>query len=208
MNVSSLNVPILLIEKVFGTYYVGIYSISFRLLSYTNNLVIRGLSEVFLPFMSKSEKDLRKIFSYFGKFTVLMSMIYLPIVLFSKYYIPFLFKSSFMGSSKIISIIGVWLFTVAVVSPYTSIFIARKRAELGLALNTILLITRAGAIMMGRYTGFWISMWIMALIGSFFFTLFGAISHELAGVKSAKNLSVLVSLQLLIIIVSVFVTNY
>lgn len=206
LNSSSLNVPILLINKIFGDYYTGLYSISFRLLSYTNSIITRGFSETFLPFMSKSEEDLKRIFQFFWKMAMLLGFIYIPVVLFPSVYIPILFEKSFLESAFIISILGVWHYTVAVSSPYTSVFIARKRTELGLILNLLLLILRSLAIIVGKYVGFWGSMWMMSIIGSTTFTIFALISNKLAEVRIRKNITTLLIFQIIILSISIFIS--
>lgn len=136
-NTISGNLPLLLLEKSLGSKIFGLFALAYRILVATNGLLTKAISEIFLPYISKSTKDKEMVFKLFPSICLFFFVIYLTISITSPIFVPVLFGRENFTISNLISILCIWMFAQIAVSPFTTIIIAEKKSHISLALAIV-----------------------------------------------------------------------
>ena len=168
LNRFSFNSPIFFIKKLFDDKILGFYSLAHRLLLVTGDIWSSALSDVFLPYFSKSEEDERRIFHNFLLSSSVVFLLYFAVSALSDYYINILFGTEFMTVSSIIRILNPWLFSVIVVGPYTSAFLVHQKTGTNLFINIFLIGGRIGALLLGSIWSYKVSFIFFSVISVIF----------------------------------------
>jgi len=203
LNRFSSNSPIFFIKKLFDDKILGFYSIAHRLLLVTGDIWSSALSEVFLPYFSKSEEDERKIFHNFLLSSSVMFLLYFAVSALSDYYINILFGTDFMAVSPIIRILNPWLFSAIVVGPYTSAFPVHRKTGTNLLINIFLIFGRIGALLLGSIWNYRASLIFFSIVGVIFNDFMLILSFRYARISFYSALLVMILNQL-----SLFALNF
>jgi len=195
LNTVSFNLPVFVIKTLFGEMILGFYSLAFRLLIAVNRVMSQALSQTFLPYFSKSRSDELRIFIRFYLLAIFFYPLYLGVSLLSDFYVVLLFGSDYLEVSTMIKLLVPWLFSVAVISPYTSSFTVHKKANIGLILNILLLLSRIGSMIIGSKFSYVVSLLLFSLTSTLFFDLMLLFSFKFAKVKFVNNLLLMLVLQ-------------
>ncbi|MCD6417515.1 oligosaccharide flippase family protein [bacterium] len=198
LNTFSYNLPVFLIEKYFGNYALGLYSLAYRTLLMANRIFSQVATQTFLPYMSKSPDDEKTILEKYHYLALLLFPIYFAIGSFARYYVPFIFGVKNAGIIPIIKIIVPWMFAVAVCNPATSAyFVHRKNFEL-LVVNILLLAARLLSFILFADEGLHLALKIFSAASAFFFTIIFVRSYTFAKVKYIKALTIIASMEVIL----------
>jgi len=182
LNNVSLNIPVFFIRSLFGERILGFYALAYRLLIMAIQVWSSALSDMFLPYFSKSEEDEKKLFNNCLLFASIFFFPFFGISTLSDYYINILYGNKFVEVSSIIKILTPWLFSVAVISPYTSAFLVHQKAGMGLIISILLIGARVGTLFVGSFWDYKMSLILFSFISVVFFDIMLVLSFRYAHV--------------------------
>ena len=201
LNTLSFNLPVFLIEMLFGDLVLGFYSLAYRTLLTANRLFSQVIAQTILPYMSKSVEDEKNILAKFHYLPMLLFPMYFLMCSLSDYYVPFIFGRGNIEIAVIIKILAPWMFATAVCSPITASYIVHKRNLELLFLNIVLLLARAVSLLVFTDNGYNLPFLLFTVVSVFFFILFLVRSYQFAQAKFKKVLLLIVSMEIVLFLV-------
>ena len=128
------NADNMIIGRIFGQTYLGLYSKSFAIISIPPNLLSRVLSAVMLPSFSKLQDQPEKIGRVYLNMTKVIAMTATPIMiligLYTEIFISVVFGDGWMGAKPYIQIFCVSGVIASINTLLGSVIISRGRSDL------------------------------------------------------------------------------
>lgn len=153
-NTAGLQLPALIFSSVFGPVAVGLYSLSYRILSLPISLVGQAIGKVFLSYGSDA-KNSGQLGGLVKKTHNILAQVSLPPTIFILITGPeifaFVFGEPWREAGVIAQWLAPWLFLTFITSPLSILFTIRERQAQALALQLVLLAGRLLAIGIGIY---------------------------------------------------------
>jgi len=151
INTLSLQLPILILSKYFDIKFIGMFSLSQRVLSLPISFIGSSVGQVFFQKASVSNAQelqiliintIRKLF-FLGLIPFSILLVYGDLIF------SFIFGKNWLIAGYISQILSVWLFIVFCVSPVSIIYDIKQKQKEALIFNILLVIGRAGALILG-----------------------------------------------------------
>lgn len=135
------QIDYLLVGKLIGSSYLGIYSFAFILTDTFRSQITGILGQVMYPIYAELQNDPKKLSEYFLKVIRYNALIIYPImvmfIIFSKYMIPLIFGIKWQDSVVIVEILSVSVMIHMLVNSNTQLIRAYGKAKLELRMQFI-----------------------------------------------------------------------
>jgi O-antigen/teichoic acid export membrane protein len=171
LNSLSAQLPILLLSSFFTSTVIGYYSLGYRVLTLPMGLIGTSLGQVFFQRAAKArfEGNLGELLEKLVPHLVVVSVFpFLILVLFAEELFKIIFGVQWAEAGIYAEILAPWVFIAFVVSPISTLFSVLEKQRISLLENIILVISRAGSLIIGGFLGnVFIALILFSFIGSF-----------------------------------------
>ncbi len=156
LNITSWQLPALLLSTFFGASVVGYYALAFRLMSLPMNFIGRSIGQVFFQRASvaKSNGKLAEVVEETFSHLVKVSMFPILILTLTGQDIFVLaFGEQWRESGTYVQILGAWSFFWFISSPLSTLFTVLERQKDFLYIQIGIFISRLLSLLIGGYVG-------------------------------------------------------
>ncbi len=190
INQFSGNAPILILGMIIEPVYMGIYFFASQLIGVPIGMFTNAINQVFFPvFAGKKDGDIGSMVS---RYIRLISYVGIPLLmLFSfiaMYAVNLLFGSKWGDAIPLIPTMVILYGAGLYVTPISGIPFIKRKPGWELIWNTIALIIKAGAMLIGLQTSFITAIWAYAVSGAVMSFVFYFMSMYLIKVNLGHTL--------------------
>ncbi len=152
LNTISIQLPALLIAVFFSPVVVGFYALSHRILSVPMSLIGSAIGQVFFQRASQAKNDGTLplvVENTFMHLLLIAGLPFLLLIIIGPEVFMVVFGARWIEAGVFAQILAPWLFFVFLGSPISTLYIVLERQEIGLVFNIILVLSRAGSLIIG-----------------------------------------------------------
>ena len=170
LNVVSLQLPVLLLARFFGTYVAGHYALSYRVLGLPAMLVGQAVGQVFFSAAAFLKNDSAALGRLTERTAISLFYVGLPVftaLLFNgRRVFAFLFGQEWATAGVYAQIMAPWFFLWIVSSPLSQLLTVREWQGASLGFTVIELTLRFVSVYVGAILGHpWLSIALLAISG-------------------------------------------
>jgi O-antigen/teichoic acid export membrane protein len=156
INNLSWQLPSLMLLYFFSETIVGYYSLSSRLILLPMNLVGSSIGQVFYQrtaeLRSNPENLSRSVYLVFRRLAAIGLFPAVVLGIAGPELFKIVFGTNWLEAGRYAQILSPWMFILFISSPLSTLFATLERQELGLIVNSVILITRFAALVIGGLT--------------------------------------------------------
>lgn len=192
LNYISSQLPVLIFKPLFGSLLLGYYSFSHRYISIPIQLISKSVSGVLIEkaaSLRHKKDDLRNmVYSLFKRQFIFGIVPFAILGLWGKEIFSIIFGKEWEQAGIMAELLSPWLFAVLLGSPLSSIATAFERQKFSMVFNTLFLLFRIVAILLGFFLthSVYITVLIYSLTGFMFFCYLTYYTLNLAEVPVKK----------------------
>lgn len=156
LNVSSWQLPSLLLPVFFSPVQVGYYALAYRLIVLPMDLVGGAIQQVFFQRASNAERDGNLDELAESVFTVLLRIGLFPMLtlaLIGQELFSVVFGSAWAEAGLYTQLLAVWALIWFISSPLSTIYMVQEKQAFGLTINLANFVTRFVALVAGGLAG-------------------------------------------------------
>jgi lipopolysaccharide exporter len=156
LNVSSWQLPSLLLPIFFSPVQVGYYALAFRLIVLPMDLIGSAIQQVFFQRASNAERAGNLAELTEPVFTVLLRIGVFPMLtlaLIGEELFSVVFGAAWAEAGLYTQLLAVWALVWLISSPLSSIYMVQEKQSFGLWINIANFVTRLGALVAGGMLG-------------------------------------------------------
>lgn len=156
LNVSSWQLPSLLLPVFFSPVQVGYYALAYRLIVLPMDLVGSAIQQVFFQRASNAERDGDLANLTESVFTVLLRIGLFPMLtlaLIGEELFSVVFGTAWAEAGLYTQLLAVWAVVWFISSPLSTIYMVQEKQTFGLQVNIANFVTRLAAIVAGGMLG-------------------------------------------------------
>ena len=156
LNTASVNLPPLMLAILFSPSIAGLYALGYRVVARPSQVVGGAVNQVFFRRAVDSKRDgtlgvlADKTFYYL---TLLVGFPFLFLCITGPALFEIVFGGQWREAGFYVQILSPWLFCVFLGTPLSNLNIILEVQAIGLLVNALLLLTRAGSLMVGAWLG-------------------------------------------------------
>ena len=173
LNITSLQVPVLLLGTFFNTAIVGFYSLSYRFISLPMSIIGSSIGQVFFQKSSELKNDkkaLKKItLQTYKKLFKIGIIPFAIITVFGDYIFAFVFGKDWIVAGEYAQLLAIWILFLFIHSPITNLFATLEKQKDALLFNIIIIFSRILIISLGGYffKDIYITIFLYSVLGIF-----------------------------------------
>ena len=173
LNITSLQVPVLLLGTFFNTAIVGFYSLSYRFISLPMSIIGSSIGQVFFQKSSELKNDkkaLKKItLQTYKKLFKIGVIPFAIITVFGDYIFAFVFGKDWIVAGEYAQLLAIWILFSFIHSPISSLFTTLEKQKDALLFNIIIIFSRILIISLGGYffKDIYITIFLYSVLGIF-----------------------------------------
>lgn len=178
LNILANQLPVMLIGVYFGPIVLGFYALILKVLNLPLTMIGKSVSQVFFQAVSDAENNnentsvlvrstsIKLFLLIIGPMTILM--------LFGEELFCFVFGDEWMEAGYLAKYFALFYITRFVFYSQSSLFAVKRKLGIELVLNTTLLISQVGSIVIGNiyFTNYVDTFVLMAISGFVMYTIF------------------------------------
>ena len=156
LNVSSWQLPSLLLPIFFSPVQVGYYALAFRLIVLPMDLVGSAIQQVFFQRASNAERDGGLAALTESVFTVLLRIGLFPMLtisLIGEELFSVVFGAAWAEAGLYTQLLAVWAVVWFISAPLSTIYMVKEKQAFGLQVNIANFVTRLAALVAGGVLG-------------------------------------------------------
>ena len=156
LNVSSWQLPSLLLPIFFSPVQVGYYALAFRLIVLPMDLIGGAIQQVFFQRASNAERDGDLASLTESVFTVLLRIGLFPMLtlsLIGEELFSIVFGAAWAEAGLYTQLLAVWAVVWFISSPLSTIYMVQEKQTFGLLVNAANFVTRLAALIAGGLLG-------------------------------------------------------
>lgn len=150
LNISSNQIPVLLLSYFFNPAIVGFYMLSQRVITIPMTLVGSSIGQVFYQQTSEQINNLEKIKTItettFKKLVIISVIPFSLIFCFGDFIFKYIFGEEWILAGKYARFLSPWMFFVFITSPMTNLLMTLGKLKAGFLFNLLIFISRISAI--------------------------------------------------------------
>ena len=171
LNNLSSQLPVLILSSFFTSSIIGYYALAYNVLALPMNLIGSSIGQVFFQRAAKAKHE--------GNLGILVENVTSVLTLISIYpiFLLFLFGEELFSivfgaqwgeAGLYAEILAPWIFLVFTTSPISALFSVLEKQPNSLLINIILVLTRAGSLILGGVLGnVYVGLILFSLVGCF-----------------------------------------
>jgi len=169
LNSLSSNLPTLILSAFFNSAIIGYYALGYGVLALPMALIGSSVGQVFFQRAARAKYE-GNLGILVEKMTFLLTIISIyPILLlflFGKELFGIIFGIQWGESGLYAEILAPWIFIVFITSPISTLFSILEKQSNSLLINVILVISRAGSLILGGILGnVFVGLILFSLVG-------------------------------------------
>jgi lipopolysaccharide exporter len=152
MNIVSWQLPTLMLASFFSPAVAGFYAVGFTLLRSPMSLIDASFSQVFYQRAAEARTQNRLAPLVEVTFSYLVKLCLFPLLMLSiigKDLIVVVLGSQWAEAGVYAQILSVWAVVWYISSPLSNLFRVLEKQDFGLAINTVIIVTRAISLVIG-----------------------------------------------------------
>ncbi|MEN6343640.1 MAG: oligosaccharide flippase family protein [Methanospirillum sp.] len=156
LNVSSWQLPSLLLPIFFSPVQVGYYALAFRLIVLPMDLIGSAIQQVFFQRASNAERDGDLAALTESVFTVLLRIGLFPmltVALIGEELFSVVFGAAWAEAGLYTQLLAVWAVVWFISAPLSTIYMVKEKQAFGLQVNIANFVTRLAALVTGGVLG-------------------------------------------------------
>jgi O-antigen/teichoic acid export membrane protein len=195
VNYLAANVDYLIVGRFLGAGTLGAYALAYQLIAKPLMTINPVLTRVAFPVFAKRRNDHAAIRRGFLELTHLIALIAFPIMtglaLAAPAFVPVAFGSRWSTTASLVPILAAVGLVKMVANPIGSVILAKGRADLGFAVNVVVLVVLGGSLLAVVRFGIIAVAFAYVVVCGVMFVMERALLHRLIGFSFRADLRAL-----------------